>query len=499
MTVPKPLSAEEFARANQAPLSIARRAEAEITRHVLLQARRSQPLTLLALLLFSAMLYPVADHFWLASWTLASAAIMAARWYSLRYFVRHEYPDSQMACWNKPLIIGAIFSGAYWAALVGFAVIIDDHAYERTIMVLLCGAIAAGLAVLGAKRSVFLAFSLPIVISLVAYSLAIGGSIGYSIATLVVVFYLLILSAEHRYQQAMLDAIATRLKNHSLIEELAEARDRAERSSRIKSEFLANMSHEIRTPMNGVSGILQILNDTTLSSEQRQFVEAGLRSSERLMGLLSHILDVSRIEAGALGLAEEDFDLHALCDEVLDLHRASALNKGLSLIPLIDERLPSHIHGDSHRLAQVLNNLLGNAIKFTREGYVEFEASRGGPANTRRGRSKETLVFSISDSGCGIDADKLESIFEAFVQGDPSTTRRYGGSGLGLTICKQLTELMGGEIEVSTSETGSRFSITLPMIYSHEKHHISTPFAPRPSSPYPEPASIHTCDRKSEA
>ncbi len=479
MYIPCPLDNDVLLAAQSTTLSIEQKTEAEITRHVLTQAWRSQPLTIVAILLFSLLLYPAANTTWLLIWMGASLIILGTRTYALRRFMNNTYPDAVMPFWHKPLIVGALLSGGYWASLVGFAATIDDHAYERTIMILLCGAIAAGLSVLGAKRATFLAFSLPIIVTLVIYSVSMYGVMGLSIATLVLTFYLLILSSGNRYQTAMHTAISMRLKNHELIDQLAEARDRAETSSQVKGDFLTSMSHEIRTPMNGVSGILQILKDTKLDEEQQRFIDAGIRSSNRLMSLLNDVLDVSKIEAGALKLNDDVFDLPALCNEIIDLHRASALTKQLSLISMLDDNLPTTMTGDSYRIAQILNNLLGNAVKFTSQGFIEFSANQNTQGNE--------LVFTILDTGCGIDSKKLNSIFNTFSQADKSITRKFGGSGLGLTISKQLVNLMNGYISVISNENGSEFCVHIPVVKTGVKQisasHVFTNTKSSPPAP----------------
>jgi len=262
---------------------------------------------------------------------------------------------------------------------------------------------------------------------------------------------------------------------HSQVSTIDRERVRAEAANAAKSSFLANMSHEIRTPMNGVLGMLQLLEQTQLTHQQEHYVRVIRESGHALLTLIGDILDLSKIEAGKLEIENLAFMVRPCIDSTLALFKPMLTDRDIELQAKVERDVPASVLGDSTRIRQLLTNLVGNAIKFTPHGSILVHVTTLAPSHDNSGAT--TLLFAVKDTGIGIPPKQCERLFRPFVQADASTTRKYGGSGLGLSICNKLVKLMGGRIWVdSTPGEGSTFSFTVPtVICSSEQVLTHTP------------------------
>jgi PAS domain S-box-containing protein len=285
--------------------------------------------------------------------------------------------------------------------------------------------------------------------------------------------------AEFSILRSFASSLAAAIERKQIEVELVQAKEVAESASRAKSEFLANMSHELRTPMNGIIGFTDLVLTTELQKTQREYLQNVKKSAYGLLEIINDILDFSKIEAGKLLIDHTLFKLDELVEETIDILTVKAFEKKLEMLYRVDQDMPSQFLGDPVRIRQIMVNLLGNAIKFTKEGEIFVSIRRHGEAYCKGEHKFLNFEILVKDTGIGIAREKMQKIFESFTQADSSTTRKYGGTGLGLAISKSLAELMGGHLTVDSEPgKGSTFALHLPIEIANDQPEVL--LTPRP-------------------
>lgn len=375
-------------------------------------------------------------------------------------FSRRNPAPAQLGLWRLAFVIGVTLAGVTWGAASWFF-----YGVENIFSLLLLMIIIAGMNA-GAARSlapVMLSYRIYVLTTLspltVRFLLADEPG-GWTLALIIFTYVLFLLNTAKLHHNDLRRLYRLIFENEALVETLSSAMIKAEAASQAKGDFLATMSHEIRTPMNGVIGMLQLLRDSPLSPEQKTHADIAAGSADTLLRLLDDILNLTRIESGKVEFEQLPYAPSAALKEVAALLSAQAREKDLSLNLKLPKDESFQVLGDDVRLKQVLINLTVNAIKFTEKGRIDLELSIA-----REDETRMALRFMIRDTGIGMSREVQLRLFQAFTQGDSSTTRRFGGSGLGLSIAQRLVRQMGGNISVSsTPNHGSEFSfeVTLP-------------------------------------
>ena len=380
-------------------------------------------------------------------------------------------------------LVSVFLSGAGWG-ITSILMFPFNELHQIVLAFILVGVSATGVAY-SSVAWVYYGYVGCVLLPLMIRLFYVGGEVYYALSAMTGFFLGVMVMAVYRMYKSSIVELEVSYKNEALIDdltkagnnleslnddlkgeiehgrqielELKKAKEKAEKMSQAKGEFLANMSHEIRTPMNGVIGTLQLLEDTNLSEEQKEFVDIAHKSADALLAILNDILDLSKIEAGKLNFESIAFDIRQIVNDIVILHSLKAEQQGVVLVQQVDDSFPEFLMGDPMRLRQVIVNLVSNALKFTKQGEVKISIEV-----VAKDADSVELKITVSDTGIGIPEGAQETLFNAFTQADGSTTRKYGGTGLGLAIVSQLVEMMGGSLGMDSVEgEGSSFWFTV--------------------------------------
>lgn len=411
------------------------------------QAKVGILVTLVNSVVVTAILWPVVTLPPLLLWQGLVAAAALGRALLVWRYQRTSSALQALERWRWRFIAGTALVGLAWGLAGVLCFPHGAFGHQFFLALVLCGMGVGAVAVFASDLRAFLAFLLPTMSPITVRFFLQGDSIYLALGSLSLVLMAALLLLARNLHRSLLESLRLRFENLDLVQHLTLAKNRAEEASRIKSQFLANMSHEIRTPMNGVLGMTELILGQELPEKARHYATQAHASAHALLTLINDILDLSKIEAGKVELEHIAFDPHRVVTEVAMLFAAEADKKGLQWCAALQPEVPHVLYGDPYRLRQVLTNLVANALKFTSHGTVRLEVrvSEAATADTCQ------LHFAIQDTGVGVPVDIQPQLFQPFSQGDGSMTRKYGGTGLGLVISKQLVELMGGHIGVQSS------------------------------------------------
>lgn len=392
------------------------------------------------------------------AWVAVAVTVAAGRVYLGKRF-QHDGQRYPARFWLRAALLGAGLAGLVWAAGAFLFMRAAPEALQFFTAFVMAGMIAGAVPILSAQRNVFRAYAWPMGISVALISFSAGGLLNIAFAIMVVLFMIGVSRSADYFQATLVEALHLEMEKALLAEDLLHAKSAAEQASQAKSNFLAVVSHELRTPLNGIIGMADVLAMTKLNPEQSEFLDLLKQSGHDLQAIVGDILDMTQIEAGRMVIERQPFAVSDVVQMVTGRVSSRAAAKGLRFSCVLADDVPPLVLGDERALLRILDKLIENALKFTDQGYIDLSIRRCSDND-----APLQLEFSVSDSGIGIAADKLETIFEPFGQADSSITRRFGGTGLGLPISRRLAELLDGRLSVSSEPgVGSTFRLVLPL------------------------------------
>jgi signal transduction histidine kinase/ActR/RegA family two-component response regulator len=387
-------------------------------------------------------------------WLVCMVLTAYSRFYfSQRYRAAHP-SDTESIYWSTSYTRLVALQSVLWIVGGGAIMWGNTDPYRFLVVLILAGMVAGALPILSTFRSAYRAFAYPIVIGTAIITFVDASApIHYALGATMLLFLGGVLRSSDYFNEVLVESITVALEKSHLVR-------KAEAAVHAKDAFLANISHEIRTPMNSILGMAQLAYKAESDPRQREYLKKIQSSGEHLLGIIDDILDISKIDAGKLAVEVVDFELLKVIDTLNNLIAKKAEDKQLKLTIEVDADVPRYLRGDPLRLCQVLTNLVNNAIKFTESGEVTVRIKQQGEGKTAR------LYFEVQDTGVGMSRDEIAMLFQPFQQTDSSVTRKHGGTGLGLFICKQLVEMMdGGKIGVeSFPDHGSTFWFSVRLV-----------------------------------
>lgn len=392
------------------------------------------------------------------SWTAVAIAVAAGRAVLGDRFERNA-SSHPPAFWLQASLLGAGLAGGVWAVGAFIFMRGAPEVLQFFTALVMAGMVAGAVPLLSAHRTVFRVYAWPMVVTVILVSFSEGGNfIHLAFGTLCILFLVAVSRSADSFQETLVEALRLEMDKARLADDLEEARVVAEQASHAKSNFLAIVSHELRTPLNGIIGMADVLEMTSLTPEQQEYVALVKTSGMSLQAIIGDIIEMTQIEAGRVKVDNQPFCLSDLLQAASTRWQSKAHKKNLAFSCDVAADVPAAVVGDERALRHIIDKLLDNAIKFTDAGEVALRVRvLSADASLLR------LEFTVVDSGIGIPADKQASIFQPFGQADSSMTRRFSGTGLGLPISRRLAALLGGELTVNSEpRVGSTFRLTLP-------------------------------------